>query len=215
MTNTVLKVLLGFAALSLCILPAQGDQLYVCQPSPTQDCTSAPGGTALGGGSNLITNTGSFSVGNAGNHTQDNPLLIVVAVFNGSGVPSVSFGMTPSEPLTTLGTYGLTRFWNSDQLYTVRVFGSDRPQWTRSPDYNRRKWRRRRFLYRCVQLHERGLDDRFVPTWRRRTNVFTNTGLISTVTAPEPTGMGLLALGLLGLMALAVLRSAANLLEKS
>src|SRR6266404_9940300 len=66
MTKTILKVLLVFAALGLCRLSAQADQLYVCQPSPTQKCTSPPGGTAVGGESNLITNTGSIDVGAVG-----------------------------------------------------------------------------------------------------------------------------------------------------
>ena len=84
---------------------AQADQLYVCQPSATQNCLSAPGGTALGGESNLITNTGSFDIGVAGNHTQQNPLLVIVAVYNGVGVPSLSFSGVSAA---TVGTYGLT-----------------------------------------------------------------------------------------------------------
>src|SRR5258707_7024690 len=103
---TLVILAFGFAGV------AQADQLYVCQPSPTQDCTSAPGGTAIGGESNLITNTGTFDIGLAGNHTDANPLLIVVAEFNGSGgQPSVSFSgcAIPSAcPLATLGTYGLS-----------------------------------------------------------------------------------------------------------
>ena len=91
---------------------AQADQLYVCQSSVTQNCTSAPGGTAVGGESNLITNSGAFDIGLAGKHADANPLLIVVAEFNGNGgTPSVSFSgcATPSAcPLTALGTYGLT-----------------------------------------------------------------------------------------------------------
>jgi len=91
---------------------AKADQLYVCQPSTTQDCTSAPGGTAIGGESNLITNTGAFDIGLAGNHTDANPLLIIVAEFNGTGgLPSISFSgcAIPSAcPLAATGTYGLT-----------------------------------------------------------------------------------------------------------
>ena len=84
---------------------ARADQLFFCQPSATQTCTSAPGGTAVGGESNLITNTGAFDVGVAGNHTEQNPLIVVVAVYNGIGVPSISFtGVSP----TAVGTYGLT-----------------------------------------------------------------------------------------------------------
>jgi hypothetical protein len=87
---------------------AQADQLYFCQPSATQNCTSAPGGTALGGESNLITNTGAFDVGVSGNHTEQNPLLVVVAVYNGTGVPSVSFNGVPAVAAATVGTYGLS-----------------------------------------------------------------------------------------------------------
>jgi len=91
---------------------AKADQLYVCQPSVTQDCTSAPGGTAVGGESNLITNTGAFDIGLAGSHADANPLLIVVAEFNGvGGLPSVSFSgcaIPATCPLALVGTYGLT-----------------------------------------------------------------------------------------------------------
>jgi len=84
---------------------AKADQLFICQPSPTQNCTSAPGGTAIGGESNLITNSGMFDVGVAGNHTQQSPLLLVVAVYNGSGVPTITF---PGVSSAVVGTYGLT-----------------------------------------------------------------------------------------------------------
>lgn len=77
---------------------ARADQLYVCQ-----SCNPPPGGDP-----NLITDTGAFNVGVSGNHTQDSPLLIIVAVYNGSGTPSISFGGNPSVPAATLGTYGLT-----------------------------------------------------------------------------------------------------------
>lgn len=74
---------------------ARADQLFVCQ-----SCTAPPGGDP-----NPISNTGAFNVGVAGNHTEDNPLLIVVAVYDGMGTPSVSFtGATTA----TVGTYGLT-----------------------------------------------------------------------------------------------------------
>src|SRR5260221_10461350 len=41
-------------------------QIFVCQPGPGQPCTSAPGGTAIGGESNLITTPGAFDIGVAG-----------------------------------------------------------------------------------------------------------------------------------------------------
>src|SRR5260370_39818326 len=84
---------------------AQADQLFVCQPSVTQNCTSAPGGTAIGGESNLITNTGSFDIGVAGNHTEQNPLLVIVAGFKRVGVASRCF---PRVSATTGGADGFT-----------------------------------------------------------------------------------------------------------
>jgi hypothetical protein len=83
---------------------AQADQLFVCQ-----SCTSAPGGTLIGGEGNGINNTSSFNVGVAGSGTDDNPLLIVVGVYNGSttGTVSVSFGGS-NVSTAALGTYGLT-----------------------------------------------------------------------------------------------------------
>ncbi len=92
---------------------AYADQIYVCQ-----SCTAPPGGDP-----NLITNTSAFNVGVAGRGIDDNPLLIVVAVYNGSGTPSISFGATPSEPFATLGTYGLTANTLSNFM-TGDVFGS-------------------------------------------------------------------------------------------
>src|SRR5690348_1463966 len=73
-------------------------QLFICQ-----SCTSAPGGDP-----NLIMNTGNFTVGVAGSDTMQSPLLIVVASYDSSAQPPVSFGTTASEPLATVGTYGLT-----------------------------------------------------------------------------------------------------------
>jgi PEP-CTERM motif len=89
---------------------AWADQIFVCQ-----SCTSAPGGDP-----NLITNTGSFNVGLAGPGAQ-NPLLIVVAVYNGVGTPSISFGGGVSTP--AIGTYGLTST-SLANFNTGDVFGS-------------------------------------------------------------------------------------------
>jgi len=91
---------------------ANADQLYVCQ-----SCTAPPGGDP-----NLITNAASFDVGVAGNHTEDNPLLIIVAVYNGIGTPTIGFGVDPSVPVATLGTYGLTS--NSIGLTTGTVWAA-------------------------------------------------------------------------------------------
>jgi hypothetical protein len=70
------------------------------------------GSSPAGGDPNPITNTGSFTVGVAGGtFTLQNPLVIVVGVYNGNGTPSVSFTgcATPSAcPLAPIGTYGIT-----------------------------------------------------------------------------------------------------------
>ena len=78
---------------------AHAAQITVCQ-----SCTSAPGGDP-----NLITNTSSFNVLLQGNHTLVSPLLIIVAEYNGNGVPTISFPANGGNaPLATVGTFGLT-----------------------------------------------------------------------------------------------------------
>jgi hypothetical protein len=86
---------------------ADAAQIFVCQPSNTQPCTSPPGGTAIGGESNLITTPSAFDIGVAGNFTLQSPLLVGVALENGVGTGSISFGNVSHEPLATVGTYGL------------------------------------------------------------------------------------------------------------
>ncbi|HLW82290.1 MAG TPA: PEP-CTERM sorting domain-containing protein [Candidatus Acidoferrales bacterium] len=103
------KILGGFASVALlvafaCAPRANADQVYVCQL-----CTSAPGGDP-----NIITNIGSFNVGVAGSATLQNPLLIIVGVYDGNGTPSISFGGGVS--MAALGTYGLTG--NSGVVFT-------------------------------------------------------------------------------------------------
>lgn len=93
MTKTMFKTFLVLAALAFFMVPAHADQIFVCQ-----SCTTAPGGDP-----NIITNTSSFNVGVAGGASQDNPLLIIVAVYNGDGTPSIS-----GASLASVGTYGLT-----------------------------------------------------------------------------------------------------------
>ncbi len=81
---------------------AHADQLFV------QMSGTAP----AGGDPNVLTDTGAFVVGAAGGtFTLQNPLLVVIGVYNGMGTPSISFsspGCTPSCSLAALGTYGLT-----------------------------------------------------------------------------------------------------------
>ena len=69
------------------------------------------GTAAAGGDPNIITGAGSFVVGVDGSQTEQNPLLIIVGVYDGNGTPSISYSgcATPSAcPLATVGTYGLT-----------------------------------------------------------------------------------------------------------
>jgi hypothetical protein len=70
------------------------------------------GSSPAGVDPNPITNTGSFTVGVAGGtFTLQNPLVIIVGVYNGNGTPTVSFSgcATPSAcPLAPIGTYGIT-----------------------------------------------------------------------------------------------------------
>jgi hypothetical protein len=64
-------------------------------------------GTAPAGGDpNIITDTSAFVVGVAGNFTLQNPLLVGIANYSGSG--SISFDGVSAEPLATIGTYGIT-----------------------------------------------------------------------------------------------------------
>ena len=74
--------------------------IFVCQT-----CTAAPSSPTK------ITNTGAFTVGVNGSATLQNPLLMIVGVYNGTSsttAPTLSFGSITSEPLATVGTYGLT-----------------------------------------------------------------------------------------------------------
>jgi hypothetical protein len=70
------------------------------------------GSSPAGGDPNLITDTGAFTVGVAGGtFTLQDPLLMIVGVYDGIGAPSISFAgcATPSAcPAATVGTYGLT-----------------------------------------------------------------------------------------------------------
>lgn len=79
------------------------------------------GSSAAGGDPNIISNTGAFVVGVAGNHTLDNPLLVIVGVANGAGVPTISFAGGVSNAV--IGTYGLTAqtktFTSGDALATL------------------------------------------------------------------------------------------------
>ncbi|MGH7087009.1 MAG: PEP-CTERM sorting domain-containing protein, partial [Acetobacteraceae bacterium] len=109
MSSRLTSLRFGVAALAagavvglLAAQPAAADvidpQLFV------QQSTSST--SAAGGDPNIITNLGAFGVGVAGSHTMNNPLLIIVGVYNGSSTPTISF--TGGVSNATVGTYGLT-----------------------------------------------------------------------------------------------------------
>src|SRR5436305_11978916 len=109
--SNVVAVAALAVGLGLASAPADAVQIFVCQPGPAQPCTSPPGGTAIGGESNLITTPGAFDIGVAGNNfTGQSPLLVGIALPNGIGPASISFGAVSNEPLATPGavSYGLT-----------------------------------------------------------------------------------------------------------
>ena len=104
-------------------------QIFFCQGSAT--CNSAPGGTAIGNESNLITNANDIGVGVSGSSKGlQNPLVIIVGVYDGNGTPSISFSgcATPTAcPLAPIGTYGITgntgvSFTSGKDAYTVLGF---------------------------------------------------------------------------------------------
>jgi hypothetical protein len=98
---------LGMAALFAS--PAHAVQIFIQQSG-----SSPAGGTAIGGESNLITDTSAFVLGVAGgNFIGNNPLLVVVGTFDGIGTPEISYsgcGTSPtflcSAPASNL--YGFT-----------------------------------------------------------------------------------------------------------
>jgi hypothetical protein len=91
--GSLLLLMFGMVSASAAWASTVDPQIFVCQ-----SCTTPPGGDP-----NIITNTGAFTVGVAGNFTLQNPLLIVVGVYNGSGTPAIT-----GSSLATVGTYGLT-----------------------------------------------------------------------------------------------------------
>src|SRR5947207_8152152 len=92
-----LSLFAGAAALgALASSPAGASQIFIQQS----------GSSPAGGDPNLITNTGAFTVGVAGNFTLQNPLLIIVGVYDGNGTPSISFAGGVSA--ASVGTYHLT-----------------------------------------------------------------------------------------------------------
>jgi len=96
-----LKLLTVVLSLGLTAAPVLADQIFIQQS----------GTSPAGGDPNLITNTGAFVVGVAGNHTLQNPLLIIVGVYDGLSTPSISFAgcaIPATCPAAPLNTYHLT-----------------------------------------------------------------------------------------------------------
>lgn len=97
-------------SLSLVAAVALAGLLWLPVVSASQIYIQQSGTSAAGGDPNILLNPGAFTIGASGNFTLLNPLLVVVGVYNGSGMPSISFsGCTSSLcSLATTGTYGLT-----------------------------------------------------------------------------------------------------------
>ena len=108
MTHSKLLSFFAGAGIALALAPATAGADVIDPQIFVQQSGTSP----AGGDPNLITTPGSFVVGVAGGgFVEQNPLLIIVGAYNGSGVPSVSFAgcANPSAcPLATVGTYGLT-----------------------------------------------------------------------------------------------------------
>ena len=109
------KSLLTFvSATALCALAlssSPASALTIDEINDPQIFVQQSGNSPAGGDPNLITNTGGFVVGVAGNHTEQNPLLIIVGEYNGiGGVPSITYAGCSGGvcSLATVGTYGLT-----------------------------------------------------------------------------------------------------------
>src|SRR5260370_6099545 len=99
-----LSMLAGAASLGALALAAAPASATVIDP---QIFIQQSGSSPAGGDPNLITSAGAFNVGVAGNFTLQNPLLIIVGVYDGNGTPSITFG--PGVSVAPLGTYGLTK----------------------------------------------------------------------------------------------------------
>jgi PEP-CTERM motif len=91
--------------LALASAPA-GATVVPIDPLDPQICIQQTGTSCAGGDPNLITSPGSFNVFVEGNHNLQDPLLVIVGVYNGDGTPSLTY---PAGSVSTaaVGTYGL------------------------------------------------------------------------------------------------------------
>ena len=230
MTKIMLKTLLVLAAFGLYMLPAHADQIFVCQ-----SCTTAPGTDP-----NPITNTGSFNVGVAGSATLESPLLIIVGTYNGGGSPSIvgattptigTYGLTATTASFTSGdafaalglsSGGSENFGNwsgadtgaglaAPTSFTLTAFAID-TELTSTPisvDLSGAPVGSFIIAYSCKDDSGCDTEGDVAQT------VFTNTGFVTgpPTSTPEPSSLGLLGLGALGLVAFTVRRRpAANLI---
>ena len=100
-------ILLGIGGAAALVALAGVDRAADAQVLDPQIFVQQTGTSPAGGDPNLITNTGAFNVGVAGNFTLQDPLLVIVGTYDSSGTPTITFnGGTAS--LATVGTYGLT-----------------------------------------------------------------------------------------------------------
>ncbi len=119
-----MRKLLLMITLSTAVLWAAGTawgQVIDPQITICQSCTAAPGGDP-----NLITDPTAFNVLLQGSQTLQDPLLVVVAVYNGSGTPSISYSgcaIPAACPAAPVGTYGLLA--NSGVIFDGSTKGDD------------------------------------------------------------------------------------------
>jgi hypothetical protein len=91
------------ALASLALLPsaAVASQIFVQQS----------GTSPAGGDPNIISNDAAITVGVAGNAILQNPLLVIIGAYGGTGTPTLGYSgcSNPNAcPFATIGTYGLT-----------------------------------------------------------------------------------------------------------